>query len=243
MYPELILNSLSLPTYFLVNTLTAIITLFWLLKRTLFKKLSIKLSLEIYLIVSVAGFFGARAFHAFYEQPFYYLNKPSEFFFFWQGGFVFYGGALLGFFAGWTYIQFKDKKNTLNFLDLFTPLAAFSYSLGRLGCFLAGCCYGKIDSIPWSIDGRHPTQIYSSAWEGLTLFALIFFEKKLSTRPGVLFFLWILLHSIGHLIVEQYRGDDRGFQYMISVSSWVSLGLILISITFLIKTQTNNPRS
>ncbi len=239
MYPELILNTLTIPTYFLVNTFIALITLFWLRKRSIEKKLSTKLALELYLIVSIAGFFGARIFHVFYEQPFYYLNRPSEFFFFWQGGFVFYGGALLGFLAGWTYVQLKNKSNALHFLDLFTPLAAFSYFFGRIGCFLAGCCYGKIDSIPWSIGGRHPTQIYSSIWEGLILLILLFFERKISSRPGMFFFLWVLLHSIGHLIIEQYRGDDRGIQYFISISSWMSLGLIFISIYFLIKNLKN----
>ncbi len=237
MYPNLFINSsLSLPSYYLVNSLIAIITLFWLRKRTSQLGLSAQTSLELYFIVAVAGFLGARAFHAIYEEPLYYFNKPQEFFYFWQGGFVFYGGALIGFAAGWIYLQKKQKKSAYLYMDLFAPLASLSYALGRLGCFLAGCCYGTTCTLPWAIQNRHPTQLYSFFFESLVLVLILRFEKTKHLKPaGSLFFIWVFLHALGHFMIEQLRDDDRGFQLVLSVSSWISLILMLVSILVLQK--------
>lgn len=227
MYPEVSLfKNLTIPTYFLINTMIALVTLFWLRKRAQTHQLSITLALEIYFIVIFCGFWGARFFHVLYEEPFYYLNRPFNVFYFWQGGFVFYGGALLGILAGWAYVHHKAPKDLRKYLDLFAPLGSLSYSLGRIGCFLTGCCYGKPSELPWSIDGRHPTQLYSSAFEGLLLLFLLKMDPTKKQPPGVLFFVWVFIHAIGHFLTEQFRGDDRGVQFLLSISSWISLGLM-----------------
>lgn len=236
MYPEIILNSsLSIPTYFLINIIIALVTLQWLLKRTKKFNLPTTFALEVYIVVTIFGFIGARIFHVLYEQPFYYQIHPIEVFYIWQGGFVFYGGALLGFTAGWTYVYLKNKNELFRYMDLFTPLASLSYAVGRIGCFLSGCCYGKACDLPWAYNDLHPTQVYSSFIESIILIIILKAENKKLLPSGGVFFLWVLLHAIGHLFVEQFRGDDRGFQYVLSISSWLSIFLILISAYFLKK--------
>ena len=95
------------------------------------------------------------------------------------------------------------KRLKLNFWlwhDVLAPVLALGYTLGRLACFFAGCCYGKICDLPWALplkqmdihSGkvetllRHPTALYASGLELFTLFFLLWFETK-KTKPGQVF--------------------------------------------------------
>lgn len=181
--------------------------------------------MDVALALMIGSFVGARLFHVVYENPEIYLQNPIAIFYFWNGGFVFYGGAILGLLSGWAVLKFRKVSSTLTYFDLFTPIASLSYALGRLGCLMAGCCYGKHCSLPWAIDGRHPTQVYASLWELGVLSILLGSEKTLK-KPGQLFFLWLPLHAFGRLLMESLRDDFRGYELGLSVSSWISLILI-----------------
>jgi phosphatidylglycerol:prolipoprotein diacylglycerol transferase len=203
-------------------------------KKAKWENRDLKITLDLDLILMIFGFVGARLMHVFFENPEHYVQNWWQVFAIWQGGFVFYGGALLAAGASFLYLLYK-KQPILDWLDFFAPIIALGYGLGRISCWIAGCCYGKYCDLPWAIEGRHPTQIYATVWELVVFAILVFFRKKLRTA-GVLFSIWLCLHSIGRMLMESFRDDFRGdLIFGMSISSFISLVLFSASVTMLVQ--------
>lgn len=191
----------------------------------------------------ISGLIGARGFHALYENLDYYLKYPIDIFKLWQGGFVFYGGFFGALIGAIIFLRMR-KESFWSWADFMAPILAFGYGVGRIGCLLNGCCFGRECMLPWAIEFshtglpaglRHPTQIYATLWELCAVVILLFLERRRKIRPaslqtGKLFLLWLFLHSTGRLIMEYFRDDFRGEIYFgFSISSWISI-MILVSI-------------
>jgi phosphatidylglycerol:prolipoprotein diacylglycerol transferase len=188
----------------------------------------------------ILGFIGARITHVIYEEPSYYMNHPLYVLYFWYGGFVFYGGAFAGLLAGLLYCR-RNKLNFLDKLNFFTPIFAVGYGLGRIACFISGCCYGKYCDLlvcRLNSESRYPTQLLAVGIE----FIILGFLQSIKSSSFVsnnLFFIYVLLHSSGRLIMENFRDDFRGSQlFGMSISSFISFLLIFISIIILVKKLT-----
>ncbi len=192
MYPILKISELfAIPTYLLIISLDCILILLISNKRLgseRFAYLNLKTGLDLSLIILISGLIGGRLGHILFEYPQIYLSNPLQIFNIFHGGFVFYGGLIFAVFSSIIFLKFK-KDTFLKWADFFSPLIALGYSVGRLGCFLAGCCYGKpvnTSIIPWSMinhalnDGisRHPTQLYASLFELIIVAILFKFEKN-----------------------------------------------------------------
>lgn len=183
---------------------------------------------------------GGRLLHVFYEAPAYYLASPIKVLYFWEGGFVFFGGLLLALLAGWIWCERYDQ-NFWRWGDFFAPIFAFCYGVGRIACYINGCCYGRACDLPWAVEhsrhaewgmsaiARHPTQLYAAGFELLTMFLVLRIEK--SARPlGQVFTIWLGLHGAGRLLMEAFRDDPRGASpFGLSPATWLSLALITIS--------------
>ena len=139
--------------------------------------------LDVGIWIIIAGVVGSRllfvliGWHDYRSAP----DFPANLFKVWQGGLSFHGGLFGGIAAGVAYCLIK-RLPVLKVADLFTPGVMLAYAIGRVGCFLNGCCYGAPTTMPWGIrfhesDGpvpyltppSHPTQVYS------TLLSLVFF--------------------------------------------------------------------
>ncbi len=209
-----------------------------------------KNALDLGLLIMIFGFLGARLFHVFYENPEHYREDWLRVFQIWYGGFVFYGGAFTAFVACWIFIR-RRQLDWRFWCDFYSPIIALGYGLGRISCFIAGCCYGRACELPWSVDGRHPTQLYATAWElavVTVLLALGLGPKRSSEKtrlprlaPGKIFFLWLILHSLGRLMMEYFRGDFRGSLWLgQSISTWISLLLLSIGLVLFFKSTKQN---
>lgn len=247
MFPTISISpSLSIPTYYLILSLTVCVGLLWIARRAQQRGLSRKVALDLSLIIMVSGFVGARLFHVFYESFPYYQEDYLRILYFWNGGFVFYGGALLAALCSVVYLFFVARAQPEDYLDLFAPVMSLSYVLGRMACLFAGCCYGKTCELPWAIAGRHPTQAYASVWElGVLLILLGIESMARPLRPrwlqnsGSLFFLWMVLHGLGRLLMESFRDDFRGPTMGLSISSWISVLIVVLGILLLIRKPTD----
>jgi phosphatidylglycerol---prolipoprotein diacylglyceryl transferase len=233
MYPFLQIGPITISTYFLVISLASTVGAVWFLRRNAREKLSQVVAIDFTLVAIVGGFVGARLLHVFYEDPEFYRDHFSRVFAVWNGGFVFLGGVLGGVGAAYAYCLMR-KIPFLMMLDLAVIPLSFAYAIGRDACFLNGCCYGRHCDLPWAVTlngvPRHPTQLYASGWEFLVLFALIKFESKLKS-PGRLTGLWLILHSIGRIIMESFRDDPRGDMIAsLSLATWLSFGMIVMGI-------------
>ena len=175
----------------------------------------------------------------------YVLNFPADFagdwvsvFKIWEGGLVSYGG-LLGMLAGFAlWHRGNPAFPWRRALDWLAPGMAFGHALGRLGCFAAGCCYGRPTEVPWAVTFTnpgtlaplfvpvHPTQLYESGF----LVALGFLLLKRSERQradGALFLEYLLIYSVGRFCLEVFRGDPR-FAGLTS-GQWMSLAVFIIA--------------
>lgn len=173
----------------------------------------------------------------------YYLRNPLDIFKIWEGGLVFYGGLLLAVPVAMWYLK-KHGLDVWKITDIFAPSMAIGHAIGRLGCYAAGCCYGKpAHDLPWAVTFTdpeclakigiplHPTQIYESLGEFLNFFILITLRKHQSFR-GQLFWTYILLYSVLRFGVEFFRGDEvRGFIVPhFSVSQGISVLTAVIAL-------------
>lgn len=210
-------------------------------------------TLDLSLAIMIGGFLGARALHILWEAPNYYVARPLAILEIWRGGFVFFGGVIGGILAT-EWIFRKKQLERGPWQDLFAPVFALGYAIGRLSCLAAGCCYGRSTDLPWGIvfpQGLeatagiplHPTQIYAFLWELSLFFVLFRLEKKRPQRltaPGSLFMIWLIGHGFGRLLMEHFRADERGSEiFGLSISSLISLVLIICGSIILYEKQKN----
>ncbi len=245
---------IEIPTYYLVISMTLVLCMFWMLRRTRARHMNTVNGLDLAIILMVAGFLGSRLFHVLLEEPRYYAARPTRVFEFWRGGFVWYGGAILGAAAAYAYMRVKRLKMT-NWLDLYAPVVSLGYMMGRVACLLTGCCFGEVCVLPQALGEtffheesahlRHPTQIYAILAELVTLLVLLGLEKKsVKLRPGLLFSIWLILHSLGRIVMELFRADPRGAEPLgLSLATWISMALILASLSFILATYARQRAS
>lgn len=242
MYPFFEIGENKIQTYFVVIIFIFCASLFGVYRKSKSYPFDKQFLLDLTVILAVSGVFFARVFHVGFENFTFYYHNPIEFFRFWNGGFVFLGGFLGALATGVIFVLLKKKKNIIfSLMDFYAPILALVYAFGRIGCFLAGCCYGKYCELPWAIQNRHPTQLYAFAWDFILFWCLNYFEKT-KTRPkawapGSLFAVWMIGHGIGRFVQEFYRDDFRGPIYLFSISAWISLVLIISGIIWFLKTS------
>lgn len=185
--------------------------------------------LPLFLSVFLSSWIGAKIFFlAFSAQDKFdqYISADN----FWLGGgFVFYGGLIFGLLA-FLIISLVFKKFPFNQSKYLAPGLAFGHALGRMGCFLTGCCYGSQCELFWSVhmhgEFRHPVQLYEVF--GLVILGLLSIDwiKKNKDSKFVIT-RYMMFYSVLRFIIEFFRGDIvRGLHwYQLSTSQLVSLVL------------------
>ncbi|MEZ3428345.1 MAG: prolipoprotein diacylglyceryl transferase [Lachnospiraceae bacterium] len=182
------------------------------------------------------GFAGAKVLFCIVEWRQFFKNP-------WQlltgNGFVVYGGIIGGVLAALLYCRFK-KLNFWDYFDIVLPSVAVAQGFGRIGCFLAGCCYGRETNSFFGIAFTHsdyapngvkllPTQLFSAA--GMFLIAgFLFWYAKKERKKGQVGALYLILYSIGRFIIEFFRDDYRGAVGFLSTSQFISLFILATGV-------------
>jgi len=202
-------------------------------------------------VLLLGGLFGARAFYALYF-PQELLQNPLGF---WvqRGGLVWYGGILGGVAALWAW-SFLHRQSPMAWLALLAPILAAGLAIGRLGCFLSGCCYGGPCPYPWLAvhyphgHASYPLGVYPAPlFEALLSLGLVAFllwvERTLVRQspgrviPTVIGGLFIGL-GLNRFALECLRGDtiawlrwDFGFTTLAwSASQCMSIGVVALGL-------------
>ncbi|MCI8838389.1 MAG: prolipoprotein diacylglyceryl transferase [Hungatella sp.] len=161
-------------------------------------------------------------------------------------GFVVYGGIIGGILGGYGYCR-KYKLNFLRYADLILPAVALAQGFGRIGCFLAGCCYGMETTGPLAVVFRDsayapngvrllPTQLLSSGLNFLHFFLLLWLSQK-TKRDGQVAATYLILYSAGRFGMEFFRGDlIRGTVGSLTTSQFISLfaaaaGIVMLAVS------------
>ena len=171
------------------------------------------------------------------SDPGYILDTIAD-------GFVVYGGIIGGIFAGWLYCHLK-KADFWKYFDLVMPSVALAQGFGRIGCLLAGCCYGRETDSVFSITFQNsdfapnhvaliPTQIYSSVLD-FVHFILLLYIARHKKKDGQVAACYLIFYSIGRFILEFFRGDlIRGSVGSLSTSQFISLFIFAAGVLVLI---------
>jgi phosphatidylglycerol---prolipoprotein diacylglyceryl transferase len=167
---------------------------------------------DVALIGLFGGVVGARLAFVLLNIP-YFSAHPGEVFAIWTGGMTFYGGLFGGLLAGALAARFK-KMNVTDMADLAAVSFPIGYGIGRVGCFLNGCCYGGSCDLPWAVrfhlhDGTitppsHPAQLYSAAIAVVMFLVLLSVEKHRRFRGQVILAFGIL-YGIYRFLIEFVR--------------------------------------
>lgn len=193
--------------------------------------------LGFYIILS--AILGARLLYVLLK-PDYFLQHPLDIIQFWKGGLVFIGGAIGAVGAAVVYLRLH-REPFWSWADAFAPGIAAGQAIGRIGCLMAGCCYGETCALPWAITFTnpnslaplhmelHPTQIYHSLAGILTLVLLYGLKKRLQ-GSGQLFGVLMVCYGALRFAIEFFRGDFRGHLGPLSVTQWVALGVLILGI-------------
>lgn len=198
------------------------------------QKLDVKVFSDIIFWCFIMGLVGARFLFLCVEYE-RFLQSPLAMIFS-RSGFVFYGGLISGL-LGLYFLTRRYKQNFFKLADTIALVIPLGHSLGRIGCFFNGCCYGKPTTSwlgvkfppdsPAGILGEKviPTQLISSFFLIVIFFMLRFIKKKKEFN-GEVFLSYLILYGIFRFIIEFFRGDPRGHIFIFSVSQAISLAVV-----------------
>ena len=199
--------------------------------------------------VLIGGYLGAKLLLLAVDWRFYTRN-PRELLSIFQSGGVFFGGLVAGALVAWFYAR-RCRLPGWTTADVLAPGVVLGQAIGRLGCFAAGCCWGKPADVPWAVSftdlyaarrvgtpmdtALHPSQLY----ESLAAFLIFFFLLWLAPRKrfaGQVVLAYLALYSVVRFVLEFWRGDPgRGLWFggTLSTSQLGSIVLLLaVAITF-----------
>lgn len=196
----------------------------------------------LFILLVIAAFAGGK-FFLFFENPSYYASKPLTLF---SGqGFVFYG-SLLFCIPVMLYYFSKKKLPVMHMLDIMAITTCIVHFFGRIGCFMAGCCYGTHWEGPFAViftdplcmaplnDSLHPAQLYSAGMIG-TILVFLLIRSGNKKFHGQIFLLYLMTYPIGRSLIEIFRGDvSRGYVYqdLISHAQFVSAVVFFIALYY-----------
>jgi phosphatidylglycerol:prolipoprotein diacylglycerol transferase len=205
------------------------------------------MDLGIYLII--AALIGAKLMLVAIDFD-YFRRQPREMLSLVRAGGVFYGGLIAALGVG-LWLARRYQLPMWGTADVIAPGIALGHIVGRLGCLLAGCCYGRPTDVPWALTFTnpvasmnvgtpldvplHPTQLYDAGAELAILIFLLLTERRGKTFAGRTFWVYMLLYAVSRFIVEIYRGDQRGIVMGLSTSQFVSVLVVPISVIVLLR--------
>lgn len=198
--------------------------------------------LDIALISFIGGFVGAKILYIIVDFQAVMDNPKGAIF----SGFVVYGGIILASILIFAYSKIK-KFDFFEYMDFVVPFVAIVQGFGRIGCFLAGCCYGAATDSPLGVvfpEGsicpsgvkRWPTQLFSAVGDWIIAIAIlvtlfVLQKKKLEEKyRGIGVTMYLFLYGVGRFLIEFLRSDPRGSVGSLSTSQFISIFVVLAAI-------------
>jgi phosphatidylglycerol:prolipoprotein diacylglycerol transferase len=190
--------------------------------------------LDLSIIGVIAGLIGSRLFYVIFYDWDYYRHHILQIFDLRNQGLVFYGSFIVGGLVILCYVGFK-RLNFWKLADVLAPGLAVGYAVGRLGCFLNGCCFGKPTALPWGVVfptldpvPRHPTQIYEFLLN-LGFFALLYLWFPKRKFDGQVFLFYVLGYAFLRFMIEFLR-ENLVVWHGLTIAQVTALGMAVVAI-------------
>jgi len=256
MYPELFsLGPITVYTYGVLLAASYLLGLRFAMARARRWGMDANRVLDLGIYIIIAALIGAKLLLVITDFD-TFRGSPADLLTIARSGGVFYGGLISAIVVAFWYIH-RYGLPFWTTCDAFAPAIALGHVTGRLGCFAAGCCYGKPTNVPWAVVftnpaaaanvgtplgvALHPTQLYEAGAELVILVLLLATERRGHRFPGRTFWLYMILYAISRYIIEFYRGDPRGVVFGVSTSQFISLILAPLAIAMLIWLSHTTP--
>lgn len=203
-------------------------------------------ALDIFLITFFGGVLGGRAEYVRANWA-SFEDAPSSILDIGDGGLAFFGGFVLVIPAVLVWCRVR-RVSAVDVLDVCFPVLAIGMVLGRIGCFFAGCCYGRPADVAWAVTftdsdsagplGQpvHPTQLYEAMWWFGVFVMLLALRRLPNRRRGLICLVFLTAFPLGRLVVEHFRDDPtRGwlieswFGEAVSNGQGMALGVLAVA--------------
>lgn len=204
------------------------------------------LPVDVFLISTVGGVALTRIFYVVsYPAPF--LQDPLLILQIWKGGITYYGGLLGAYLSAYGYCRWWGLPWGET-ADMFSPYLALAHAIGRVGCFLNGCCYGIATTVSWGLVfpgdrlglHRHPTQLYEAGLEAIN-FLLLDLMWRRGLRGGRVTLTWFGLYALERFMLEFWRGDTLSEQYFLGTTFAQSTSLLVGLVCLVAATRVGPP--
>lgn len=237
MFNDIHLGPITLHMYGLMMAVGFGSALISCLMRSKKRGLSEDICYGIFYCAIIGGLLGCRILYYIVEIP-NIIKNPSILWNF-KVGYVVYGGIIGGILASYIYCKVK-KARFIDYFDLVMPAVAMAQGFGRIGCFCAGCCYGRPTDAWWGITFKHsemapngisliPTQLISAAGDFIFAAILMYYYSR-KPKAGKTASAYLILYGIGRFIIEFFRNDYRGSIGFLSTSQLISIGIVAIGV-------------
>jgi phosphatidylglycerol:prolipoprotein diacylglycerol transferase len=193
---------------------------------------------------------GGRLGYVLFYKAAYYLERPLEIFYVWQGGMSFHGGFLGVLVGFWLWCR-TNQRDWLSITDFAAPFVPIGLGAGRLGNFINGELYGRVTDVAWGMvfrgagaAPRHPSQLYQFALEGVVLFALLWWYSSKRRPRGSVSAMFLLGYGVFRFAVEFFREPDDflGLPALgLSMGQWLSLPMLIAGIWLLRRARRLGP--
>jgi len=229
MYPEICkIGPFTVYSYGLMLVTAFGVSSFLAARQARKENINPEIIFNLLFFVFICGILGARIFYVVQNLK-DYLKDPKEIIMLQHGGMAWFGGLFAGVIASVVYLKIK-KLHIFKIIDLVIPFLALAQSIGRIGCLLNGCCFGKPSpeyGIYFPVHGASliPTQIYSSLLL-LAIFIVLRFLQDKPHKEGQIFFVYLLLYAPKRFFIEYLRADNP------IVFSGLTLFQILSAVVF-----------
>lgn len=252
MFPKLFqIGSFSLPSYGLlvaIAFLTALALASHFAKR---RGLNSEKIVNLGVYCALMGMLGAKVLMIALDPEF--RSHPGEIFSLatLQSAGIFFGGFIAALIFAFFYMRAQGLP-VLATCDIFAPGVALGHGIGRLGCFAAGCCWGKPTHLPWAVTFRntdattgvplgiplHPTQLYEALAESFICLLLIRMLRR-EHREGSVIGMYLLLYGLVRFGVEFLRMHDASNPLggPFTLEQWISLGLAAAGVYLMLRRQ------
>jgi phosphatidylglycerol:prolipoprotein diacylglycerol transferase len=248
MLPKLIsIGSFYIPTYGVLVALGFLAGLWITTRLARQAKLPPEQITNLAVYCAIGGIAGAKLFMFLFDLG-YYVRNPSQIFTLetLQAAGVFHGGFILALLVAYLYMR-RQQLPVLATMDVFAPGVALGQAIGRLGCFAAGCCWGKACYLPWGVRFRsdfaapvpldtplHPVQLYESAAD-LLIFAVLYRYFHRAHRSGTVIGGYLILYSTARFLIEFFREHEQSLVGPFSLTQWIALGLLALGALIMLR--------
>lgn len=253
MYPIIAkLGPVTIHSYGMMVAIAFIVGVYLARQEALRKNIKPELVYDLVFFLAVGSLVGARIYYLAFFDPASFVTNPVSVLKIWEGGLAVHGAILGGIIAC---VLFARSRRVLfwKFTDLVAPSVILGQAIGRIGCFLNGCCFGvetqsifgvrfpkgSLPDIAYSGSPVHPTQLYEFVLDLAGFFILWTMRRRIKFDGG-LFLVYLALYSIIRIIVSGLRGDSLYiWGSNIKIAQVMSIVVLAVSVSIFLSRRKN----